>query len=258
MSSVAILFMDTNTAINSLTGNWNSAYTSTTALNLSSTYWNSVYTTVQSNSATWSAPASSTQTLSFNPSNDILSISNSDSVSLSTLDYSNTNATNTYLTIQQFVAVPSNVANINKGNTVTLYNGRVYIFAGTNPSDSNQYLQINANPHTPFYVVVPLSATSPVAIDNFYLGDFKSAKYEFQITNNYDNNIYYSEINVLGSIGTSTGVASEYGQIATAPLINGYDVNVSGNQLYFNVYFNTTSGTNTLIFKGLRTNFYVI
>jgi hypothetical protein len=42
-----------NTAINSLTGNWNSAYTSTTALNLSSGNWNSTFTTLCANSATW-------------------------------------------------------------------------------------------------------------------------------------------------------------------------------------------------------------
>jgi hypothetical protein len=42
-----------NTAINTLTGNWNTAYVSTTALNLSSTYWNNVYTTVQTSSGSW-------------------------------------------------------------------------------------------------------------------------------------------------------------------------------------------------------------
>ena len=43
-----------STAINSLTGNWNSAYASTTALNLSSGNWNSAYTTTVSNSGIWS------------------------------------------------------------------------------------------------------------------------------------------------------------------------------------------------------------
>jgi hypothetical protein len=47
-----------NTAINSLTGNWNSAYASTTALNLSSSNWNSTFTS-------WRA-ASATSVVSFN------------------------------------------------------------------------------------------------------------------------------------------------------------------------------------------------
>jgi hypothetical protein len=270
-------WQSTYATVSSLSGNWNNtatAYQNTsgtfvtntllqstsaflTPLTLTNTLTSQLLPTSVYQSTSGSFATNTTlSTLSFNQSTNTLSVSGITNVSLSSLAYSNTNVSNSYLTIQQFAA--SNPTGLAKGYTVTLYNGRVYVFAGTNSSDPNQYLQLNANPHTPFYVVIPLSATSPVAVDNFYLGDFKSAKYEFQITNNYDNNIYYSEINVLGSIGTSTGVASEYGQIATAPLINGYDVNVSGNQLYLNVYFNTTPGSQTLILRGLRTNFHII
>jgi hypothetical protein len=42
-----------NTAINSLTGNWNTAYASTTALNLSSSSWNNSSTIIRSNSGYW-------------------------------------------------------------------------------------------------------------------------------------------------------------------------------------------------------------
>ena len=42
-----------NTSINSLTGNWNSAYASTTALNLSSGNWQNTYVTVNTLSGSW-------------------------------------------------------------------------------------------------------------------------------------------------------------------------------------------------------------
>ena len=96
-------------------------------------------------------------------------------------------------------------------------------------------------------------------IDSFYLGDFKTAKYTLQIETNFNNEIYYSEINVVGSVQTSTGVASEYGQIYTGELILGYDVNVYLNNLSLILLYGSSAvPEHKLIVKGHRTNLYKI
>jgi len=61
-----------NTVINSLTGNWNSAYASTTALNLSSAKWNSAYITTSSlnlSSAKWNSAYITTSSLNLSSFN---------------------------------------------------------------------------------------------------------------------------------------------------------------------------------------------
>jgi hypothetical protein len=231
-----------NSLVTNTSGNWNTAYNVATS-----------YSSVSSSFAT----NTTLSTLSFNSSNNTLSISGIANVSLSSLAYSNTTVSNSYLTIQQFAA--SNPVGISKGSTVTLYNNRVYIFAGTNPSDPNQYVALNLNTYTPITLTVPLSVASPVTIDSFYLGTYKSSKYTLQVETNYNNDVYYSELNAVGTIASGGfGTVSEYGQVDTASIINGYGVYVSANTLYLQVYFNTTAGSNTITIKGLRSNFYLI
>ena len=198
------------------------------------------------------------QTLSYNVTGENLSISSGNTVSLSALSYRNIeDPTSMLLTIQQFAN--SYNGDIHPGFNVTLYNGRVYTFAGTDKNNSNHYLEVNTNPYMPIYREVALSGNQTEVIDTFYLGNFKTARYNLQIETNFNNEIYYSEINVVGSVQTSTGVASEYGQIFTDQLILGYDVDVSFNHLNFIVLYNTdmTPGRKIII-KGHRTNFYMI
>lgn len=198
------------------------------------------------------------QTLSYNVTGENLSISSGNTVNLSALSYRNIeDPTSTLLTIEQFAN--SYTGSIHPGYDVTLYNGRVYTFAGTNKNNPSHYLEVNANPYLPIYREVALSGDQTEVIDSYYLGDFKTAKYSLQIETSFNNEIYYSEINVVGSVQTSTGVASEYGQIFTDQLILGYDVSVSFNNLEFIMLYNAdmTPGRK-LIIKGHRTNFYKI
>lgn len=198
------------------------------------------------------------QTLSYNVTGENLSISSGNTVNLSALSYRNIeDPTSMLLTIEQFANSYS--GSIHPGYDVTLYNGRVYTFAGTDKNNPSHYLEVNANPYLPLYREIALSGDQTEVIDSYYLGDFKTAKYSLQIETNFNNEIYYSEINVVGSVQTSTGVASEYGQIFTDQLILGYDVSVSFNNLEFIVLYNAdmTPGRK-LIIKGHRTNFYKI
>ena len=198
------------------------------------------------------------QTLTYNVTGESLTIDRGNTVSLSSLSYRTiTDPTGNLETIQQFAN--SYNGDIHPGFNVTLYNGRVYTFAGTDKNNSNHYLEVNTNPYMPIYREVALSGSQTEVIDTFYLGNFKTARYNLQIETNFNNEIYYSEINVVGSVQTSTGVASEYGQIFTDQLILGYDVNVSFNHLNFIVLYNTdmTPGRKIII-KGHRTNFYMI
>lgn len=197
-----------------------------------------------------------TQTLNYTVSSNNLAITSGNTVSLSSLSFENITPNNSIETIEEFAATTND--DISRGFAVTLYNGRVYVFAGTNKNNPNHYLEVNSNPYLPIYKEIPLSGNQMV-IDSFYLGDFKSAKYTLQIETNFNNEIYYSEINVVGSVQTSTGVASEYGQIYTGELILGYDVNVSFNDLNLVLlYGSSVVPEHKLIVKGHRTNLYRI
>lgn len=199
------------------------------------------------------------QTLSYNVTGETISISQGNTLSLSSLSYRNiTDPTGNLETIQQFAYSFS--GSIHPGFNVTLDNGRVYTFAGTDKNNPNHYLEVNANPILPIYREVPLSGNE-VVIDTFYLGDFKSAKYTLQIETNFNNNIYYSEINVVGSLAAPVAaVASEYGQIFTEQLILGYGAAITGsNHLQLIMYNSYDANLNRkYIVKGHRTNFHKI
>lgn len=263
------------TTVNILSSDWQTAYTNVGILSsdLNSVYsdvnqlsakWNLAYSGVNSVSANLntffsilsSLSSIGSQTLSFNISSNNLTISNGNTVSLSSLSFNNVRPSTSYLTIQQFAL--SNPTYLNKGNTVTLYNNRVYILAGTNPSNPSHYLQLNANPHTPIYVEIPLSAGNQMLVDSFYLGDFKASKYTLQVETSYDNSIYYSELNVVGSVGDGVSVVSEYGQISTGLSVF-YSTDISANilNLYVN-YSDDNIPSHKFFIRGLRTNHYQI
>jgi hypothetical protein len=197
------------------------------------------------------------QTLTYDITAEQLSIDRGNTVSLSSLSYRNIEDPLEVLeTIEQFAYSYS--GDIHPGYNVTLYNGRIYTFAGTDKNNPNHYLEVNTNPYTPIYREVPLSGNQ-IVIDSFYLGHFKSAKYTLQVETNFNNDIYYSEINVVGSVQTSTGVASEYGQIFTDQLVLNYGVSVNLNTLQLIMYNSYDPDTShKYIVKGHRTNFYKI
>jgi hypothetical protein len=157
-------------------------------------------------------------------------------------------------TIEEFAA--SNIAVLQKGYTVKLFNNRVYIFAGTDQTNPNHYLEVNLNPHKIIFHEIP-QTTNQYLVDSFYLGDFKSAKYTLQVETNYNNDLYYSEINAIGSVGSNLAIVCEYGQLYTSEFIMGYQADVESNILNFYINFAYLGdGTKKLIVKGHRTNFY--
>lgn len=198
------------------------------------------------------------QTLLYDATEESLSITNGNTVNLSALSYRNiVDPSQTFVTIEQFVN--SYAGSIHPGYNVTLYNGRVYTFAGTDKNNPSHYLEVNTNPYLPIYREVALSGNQTEIINSFFLGDFKTAKYSLQIETSFNNEIYYSEINVVGSVQTATGVASEYGQIFTEQLILGYDTSIQFNTLNFIMLYNADMAPgHKLIVKGHRTNFYMI
>ena len=111
------------------------------------------------------------QTLSYNVTGENLSISSGNTVNLSALSYRNIeDPTSMLLTIEQFANSYS--GSIHPGYDVTLYNGRVYTFAGTDKNNPSHYLEVNANPYLPIYREVALSGDQTEVIDSFFLGDF--------------------------------------------------------------------------------------
>lgn len=197
------------------------------------------------------------QTLFYDITSQNLTITNGNTVNLSALSYRNIeDPTSMIETIEQFANSYS--GSIYQGYTVTLYNGRVYTFAGTDKNNPNHYLEVNSNPYKPIYREISLSGDQ-VVIDSFNLADFKSAKYNLQIETNFNNEIYYSEVNIVGSVQTSNAIAVEYGQIYTDQLIIGYGASLSLNLLNLILYFNLDFTPNRkLLVKGHRTNFYKI
>jgi hypothetical protein len=196
------------------------------------------------------------QKLDYNDTNYNLEITKGNVVNLSSLSYFNVTPSSTVKTIQEFTS--SAPTNLYPGYTVTLYNGRVYTYAGTSPNNPAHYLEVNTNPYTPIYREVSMNSNFAL-IDSFNIEDYKSAKYMFQVETNFNNEIYYSEINVICSIDTNIGVACEYGQLYTQQLIVKYDVDINVNQLRLYAYFSNENDSNKkLIFRGHRTNFYRI
>ncbi len=176
---------------------------------------------------------------------------------LSTLTYENV-GTLTYETIQEYTS--SNPPVINKGSTVELYNGRVYIFAGTDVTNPSHYLEVNANPITAIYKEISLFNSTSAIIDTYYVDDFKCAKYSLQIETSFNNEIYYSEINVIAAVGLQKAVLVEYGQVYTTELITKYDANFNINRIELIVFFpsHIIDSNNRLVLKGHRTNYFKI
>jgi hypothetical protein len=262
----------TTFTVNSLSSNWNAAYT---WVNTNSANLNYDYTWVAANSSNATFNSVSAKSLSgvfYGDGRNLIGVSDVFSTftsnsavyntlfttPLSTLTYENVEASNIYDTIQEYAA--SNPLQINKGSNVTLSNGRVYTFAGTDASNPSQYLEINANPITPIYQEFSIYNQTSGIVDIFNVSDFKSAKYTLQVETNYNNEIYYSEINIVASVGSQIAVASEYGQIYTSNIILGYTANYNINRVQLIILFSsdTIYPTEQIIIKGHRTNFYKI
>jgi hypothetical protein len=236
VNSLSGNWQNTHGTVNSLSGRWESAYTYVNANSGIEADQEAVTTLVTSSSANW----------------------NTAYTTLSTLTYENVQANNVYETIQQYAA--SNPPNINKGSTVELTNGRVYIFAGTDVSNPAHYLEVNSNPISPVYAEALLYNNNQAIVDTFYVSDFKTAKYNLQIETNFNNEIYYSEINVVAAVGSAFATANEYGQVFTSELISGYDADFNVNRVHLVINFSSepTDLNHKLIVKGQRTNYYKI
>lgn len=228
--------INVDTTVNLLSSNWETAYTYVTEFSGIEEQQEQATSLVVSSSANW----------------------NTSYTSLSTLTYENINANVVYSTIQEYAA--SNPSIINKGSTVELSNGRVYVFAGTDVTNPSHYLEVNSNPIYPIYKELSIYNQNQALVDSFNVTDFKSSKYTLQVETNFNNEIYYSEINILGSVDSQLAVASEYGQISTSNIILGYIANFNVNQIELWILFSSelVNPNRKLILKGHRTNFYKI
>lgn len=210
--------------------------------------WNSTFTTVANNSSNWD--------LAYNQISTTTSQINFLSGEIQKNEYQNIYSN--YETLDEFVTNPH--SNLYLGYTVTLSsNNRVYILAGNNQNNTDHYIELNTNPERPIYKAQSLNNTG-VIVDSFDLADFTSAKYLLQINTNFNNEVYYSEINVLGVASTGESVATEYGQLYTSPLISEYSSYISSGKLFLSATFisYTSDPTKKYIIRGLRSNFYKI
>lgn len=218
-----------------------------TLVRSNSALWNSSYYTVNALSANWE--------YAYDQIDKTTTIINYLSSQIDLNIYKNVNSN--YETIFEFTENPHPL--VYSGYTVTLKNKRVYILAGLDQNNPGHYIELNANPHKPIYVEASLSANGAI-IDVIDLYDFKSAKYTLQVQTDYNNEIYYSEMNIVGIIGSAQSVVSEYGQLYTVQLIDNYDSFVNSHYLYLSATFLNPIGdpSKHYIIKGLRTNFYKI
>jgi hypothetical protein len=239
-----------NTVVRSSSANWNNAFGTVNSL---SGGWESAYTYVNANSAIEADQEAVTALVIASSANW-----NTAYNLLSTLTYENVEAGITYETIQEYAA--SNPPDINRGSTVELANGRVYVFAGTDVSNPAHYLVVNSNPISPIYAEALLYNNNQAIVDTFYVSDFRSAKYNLQIETNFNNEIYYSEINVVAAVGYAVATANEYGQVFTSELISSYDAEFDVNRVHLVINFSSepTDLNHKLIVKGQRTNYYKI
>lgn len=212
-----------------------------------SAWWDSNYYTVNALSANWN--------YAYSQIDKTTTIINYLSSQIDLNVFQNVNSN--YDTIYQFTANPHPL--VYSGYTVTLRNKRVYILAGQDQNNPEHYIEINSNPHKPIYIEAPLSANG-VIIDVIDINDFKTAKYTLQVQTNYNNEIYYSEMNVAAAVGVGQSVVSEYGQLYTIQLIDKYDSFLSSHFMYLSATFldPISNPGNKYIIKGLRTNFYKI
>jgi hypothetical protein len=238
--------------VNTLSSNWSVAYTYVTGNSGIEQNQQAVSSFVNANSANIIEVDTIVNTTSANW-NDAYTNVTSNSASYV---FENIYANSQYSTIQDFAA--SNPQNIYKGYDVTLINNRVYTFAGSDPTNANHYLEINTNSITPIYQEINLTQNQTL-IDSFPLSDFKTAKYTIQIESTFNNDIYYSELNVVALITTHTAFVSEYGLISTLDLVLGYNaiVNVNDVSLYL-VHNVDLDPLHQLVVKGSRTNHYKI
>jgi hypothetical protein len=252
-NTVSSLSAEWDTAYNtvfSLSAEWDTTYNTVSSLSSS---WSEVYTSVNANSATWDGGIASVAAVSATWNDTSTTVETNSAAWV----YENINADSSYYTLEEFTA--TNPQGIYKGYTVTLFDGRIYMFAGTDPSNANHYLEVNANPITPIYHEIPSYDLNTFTIDTYSINEFKSAKYTLQIETTFNNEIYYSEINVVGSIQAQVAIASEYGQISTSDVILGYQAEFDVNQIHLNMLFpSSLDPGDMLIVRGHRTNFFKI
>jgi hypothetical protein len=243
-----------DSSIQPLTGNWNDAYSYVTANSGNTLNEQQASTFINTNSANIIQVDTLVNTTSANWNNVYTNITSNSASYI----YENIYANASYSTIKEYAA--SNPQNIYKGYNITLINNKIYTFAGTDPTNSNHYLEINSNPISPIYAEALLYNNNQAIVDTFYVSDFRSAKYNLQIETNFNNEIYYSEINVVAAVGSAVAIANEYGQVFTSELINSYDAEFDVNRVHLVINFSSepTNLNHKLIVKGQRTNYYKI
>lgn len=91
------------------------------------------------------------------------------------------------------------------------------------------------------------SSTSQVALDEFSVTSFRSAKYQLQVTRGTD---YHTSEFLVVHDGTST-FNTEYGTITTGNILASFDSDISGGNVRLLI---TPASTDSTTFKLIRTS----
>lgn len=125
------------------------------------------------------------------------------------------NITGTSSSISQFIASEwSPSLNLQPGDTVTLSAANtVYVLSNSDGSGVNNYFEVNLRPNFLFYRT---NIQDYDIIDSFPLSAMKSSKYVVEVEDKQTSDIFFAELNVIGS--TNIAVVTEYGSNYTTQL----------------------------------------
>lgn len=140
---------------------------------------------------------------------------------------------------------------IKRSSTVSLADGRIYILATSDGSNTFHYLEVNLKPIVPFYTD---GLSDYGVVDTYALSAFKACKYTIEVNDIDLAFMHYGEISVLCN---DTHVAiSEYSTLHSSPfpmleygaVTDGFVVSLTAMSLVGNMEDKQ--------FKGIRTNFF--
>jgi hypothetical protein len=154
-------------------------------------------------------------------------------------------------TLMDFISTEWFVDIIEKGSTVSLRDGRIYMLFTSDGSSPSHYLEINTRPVVAAYKD---NIQNYGTVDSYALSSFSASKYTVQVDDVVLSKVQFSEISVLGS--STQGVASEYSILYTSvsPLVE-YGAICNGGILSLTA-FSLLGDMTSKQFKIVRTNFF--
>lgn len=242
-------YTSTQNTVTANSANWNAAYS---IISANSASWNNAYALSLANSATLIQISAYTLTSTNTPnaalaqlSADVISLS----ASLGALEYHHYNST--YSVLGDFITYEYSTANVSRGDTVKLANGRIFLLTTSSGTLSADYLEINPYPIQPIYIT---NISNYGTVNTFNLSSFNTAKYTMQVDDLALSASQYSELVVIASNTDSSILEYALTYTSGSPLVE-YGVYSNGVTVTLSAYSVVGSMTNKT-FKGTRTNFF--